>query len=43
VVFLCFSLPILLGMFPLEHKNSWREEWGGPPNYVIHRAPVEST
>ena len=29
VVFSCFSLPILLGMFPLEHKNSWREKWGG--------------
>ena len=32
VVFSCFSLSILSGMFPLEHKNSWREEWGGPPS-----------
>jgi hypothetical protein len=37
VVLLCFSSTIILGMFPLEHKNSWREEWGGPPSYDTKR------
>ena len=32
-VFSCPSSPILRGVFPLEHKNSWREFWAGPPSF----------